>query len=100
MSWRPAEPSLASHLISDEELDELLESVCNVNVQRKKGGRGERLQTGVKSLDDAFGGGLQSGRVVGVSGEVGAGTSEVSNLNVDVEQGYMANRFRNERAIS
>ncbi|KAI4628785.1 hypothetical protein J4E83_003338 [Alternaria metachromatica] len=77
ISARPAEPLLASQLIGDQDLDELLESVCNVNLQHQNGVGANVLQTGVKSLDDAFGGGIQSGRVVGVSGEAGAGGSEI-----------------------
>jgi predicted ATP-dependent serine protease len=96
---RPAEPLLASHLIDDEELDELLESVCNATLGRKEKSEKERLQTGVKSLDDALGGELQSGRVVEVSGEVGAGASEVSKLNVTVIQNYMAKDCGNATTI-
>ncbi|KAI4651832.1 hypothetical protein J4E93_002028 [Alternaria ventricosa] len=77
ISARPAEPLLASQLIGDQDLDELLESVCNVDLQHKDGVARNLLQTGVKSLDDAFGGGIKSSRVVGVSGEAGAGGSEV-----------------------
>ncbi|KAI4630694.1 hypothetical protein J4E80_001632 [Alternaria sp. BMP 0032] len=77
ISARPAEPLLASQLIGDQDLDELLESVCNVNLQHQNGVGENVLQTGVKSLDDAFDGGIQSGRVVGVSGEAGAGGSEI-----------------------
>ncbi|KAI4714664.1 hypothetical protein J4E89_000345 [Alternaria sp. Ai002NY15] len=77
ISARPAEPLLASQLIGDQDLDELLESVCNVNLQHQNGVGGIVLKTGVKSLDDAFGGGIQSGRVVGVSGEAGAGGNEI-----------------------
>jgi len=86
---RPAEPLLASQLIGDQDLDELLESVCNVNLQHHNGVEGNVLKIGVKSLDDAFGGGIQSGRVVGISGEAGAGGSEVSIPFVDVKQQHM-----------
>ncbi|KAI4655048.1 uncharacterized protein J4E79_008113 [Alternaria viburni] len=77
ISARPAEPLFASQLIGDQDLDELLESVCNVNLQHQNGVGGNVLQTEVKSLDESFGGGIQSGRVVGVSGEAGAGGSEM-----------------------
>lgn len=77
-STRPAEPLLASHLIGEEDLEELLASVCNVNFQSKKKAEENRLQTGLKSLDEALGGGLKGGRVVGISGPVGAGANEVS----------------------
>ena len=73
---RSAEPLLASQLISDEDLDSLLESVLKVNIGTRSS-RKERLGTGVKSLDDALNGGLEGGRVVGISGEAGAGGSEV-----------------------
>ena len=99
ISARPAEPLLASQLIGDQDLDELLESVCNVNLQHQNGVGGNVLQTGVKSLDDAFGGGIQSGRVVGVSGEAGAGGSEVSISFVVVKQQHIAKKFENERAV-
>lgn len=94
ISARPAEPLLASQLIGDQDLDELLESVCNVNLQHKHGVGKDVLQTGVKSLDDAFGGGMQSGRVVGVSGEAGAGGGEVSITTVDVMQQHIAKKSR------
>ncbi|KAH6875656.1 hypothetical protein BKA58DRAFT_125827 [Alternaria rosae] len=77
ISARPAEPLLASQLIGDQDLDELLESVCNVNLQHKHGVGKDVLQTRVKSLNDAFGSGIQNGRVVGVSGEAGAGGGEI-----------------------
>lgn len=93
ISARSAEPLLASQFIGDQDLDELLESVCNVNLQHQTGVIGNVLKTGVKSLDDAFGGGLQSGRVVGVNGEAGAGGSEVSILILDIEQQYITKGF-------
>ena len=99
ISARPAEPLLASQLIGDQDLDELLESVCNVNLQHQNGVGENVLQTGVKSLDDALGGGMQSGRVVGVSGEAGAGGSEVSIPTVDARQQFIANKSKNEQAI-
>jgi predicted ATP-dependent serine protease len=86
ISARPSEPLLASHLISDEDLDELVENVCHVNLRQKQDVGRSLLETRVKSVDDAIGGGLQSGRVVGLSGEVGAGASEVSTSIADVNQ--------------
>ena len=76
---RSAELLLASQLISDEDLNSLLESVLKVNIGTGSS-RKERLGTGVKSLDDALNGGLEGGRVVGISGEAGAGGSEVNIL--------------------
>jgi RecA/RadA recombinase len=70
----PVEPMLASCLISDEELDEFLEGDQNDDFRKKK----ERLTTGVKNVDDALGGGIVAGRVIGISGEVGKGASEVN----------------------
>jgi len=93
ISARPAEPLLASQLIGDQDLDELLESVCNVNLQHQNGVGGNVLQTGVQSLDDALGGGIQSGKVVEVSGEAGAGGSEVSIPILDIEQPYITKEF-------
>lgn len=75
---RAAEPLLASTLIGDGELEGLAEEVLD-----EKGGarRKEKLlETGIKSLDDALEGGLEGGGVVGVSGEVGAGGIEVSDV--------------------
>lgn len=63
---RAAEPVLASTLVSDEDLNDLLGA--------KK--RTDSIWTGIKSLDDALGGGLECGRVVAVSGE----GSDVSGL--------------------
>lgn len=73
-----AEPLLASQIIGDEELDELVDSVCHARIGKSKNPE-SRLKTGVKSLDDALGGGLESARVVCVSGEAAVGASEVSN---------------------
>lgn len=77
---RPAEPLLASSLVADGELEVLFERV----VGAVKGGRrrdgGERLETGVRSLDEALGGGLEVGRVVGVSCEAGGGMGDVSTV--------------------
>jgi hypothetical protein len=63
---RPAEPVLASLLVSDDELDGLLSA-------RK---RTDLVGTGIKSVDDALDGGLDGGKVIAVSGE----GSEVSAL--------------------
>ena len=71
------EPLLASQLISDEYIDGLVDSVFDANISKSKDKKG-RLKTGVKTVDDALGGGLESARVVCVSGEAAAGTSEVS----------------------
>ena len=75
---RTAEPRLASQLISDEELDDLLESECNSSLGDKTSEK-ERLGTGLKNLDRTLEGGFESGRVVEISGEAGAGASEVSS---------------------
>lgn len=74
----PAEPLLASQVISDEELDGLVDSVCYASIGKSKNQK-NKLRTDVKSLDDALGGGLESARVVCVSGEAAVGASEVSN---------------------
>lgn len=71
----PAEAMSASALVSDEGVDAVVEGVLAGTVKRWDEGRGEaRVKTGVRSVDDALEGGLQSGDVVGVSGE----SSEVS----------------------
>jgi predicted ATP-dependent serine protease len=74
----PADPILASHLTSDEELDKVLEGVHNDGFRKQK----ERLETGVKNLDDALSGGIVAGRVVGISGDVGKGASEVTRTHL------------------
>jgi predicted ATP-dependent serine protease len=72
----PAEPLLASSLISNSELDAILDNITSPGVRNKS----VRLATGVRSVDDALCGGLVGGRVVSVSGEAGGGSSEVSRL--------------------
>jgi RecA/RadA recombinase len=74
------EPVLASSLIEDEELDNLLNSVCDSGSKDCKDEQ-RRLGTGVKSLDTALSGGLESGRIVEISGEAGTGASEVRKCN-------------------
>ncbi|KAF2476944.1 uncharacterized protein BDR25DRAFT_321491 [Lindgomyces ingoldianus] len=69
-----AKSILASSLVSDEDLDSLLEHSFRdkaraVKVLKKE----EVLGTGIKSVDDALGGGLRKGSLVGMSGEVGSG---------------------------
>ncbi|RYN58541.1 hypothetical protein AA0118_g7252 [Alternaria tenuissima] len=76
-SVRPAEPLLASHSIDDKDLSELLESLCSVSIEKKEKDEKKRLRSGVKSLDDALSGGLHSGRIVRISGEAGAGASQI-----------------------
>jgi len=71
------EPLLASQLIDDEELDDLVDSVLDASISKRKDKK-DRLKTGVKTVDDALGGGLESARVVCVSGEAAAGANEVS----------------------
>lgn len=75
---RPAEPLLAAHLLSDQELDELIDQVCGVELGKRRE-TGNVLGIGVKSLDDALDGGLEDGRVVSGSFEAGAGGNEVRN---------------------
>lgn len=67
---RRAEPVLGSSLIGGEQLGALLESVLGLD-GRRGGFEGRRIGTGVESVDEALGGGLRRGSVVGVSGEVG-----------------------------
>ena len=78
-SARPAEPLLAAQLMSDEELDELLENACSIG-SRKRRDASNSLVTGVKSLDNALDGGLEGGKLVSISSEIGAGGSEVSTV--------------------
>jgi predicted ATP-dependent serine protease len=90
-SVRPAEPLLASHSIDDKDLSELLESLC-VIIENKEKDEKKRLRSGVKSLDDALSGGLHSGRIVRISGEAGAGASQVSNMNITVIENHFPER--------
>lgn len=91
-SVRPAEPLLASHSIDDKDLSELLESLCSVSIEKKEKDEKKRLRSGVKSLDDALSGGLHSGRIVRISGEAGAGASQVSNMNITVIENHFLER--------
>ncbi|KAJ4360939.1 uncharacterized protein N0V89_001508 [Didymosphaeria variabile] len=71
---RPAEPLLASALVTDEELGELFgKIIARKTVPEKKEGA---LDTGSRSVDEALGG-LEGGRVVGVWGEAGDGGAEI-----------------------
>ncbi|KAH7382222.1 hypothetical protein BKA66DRAFT_570517 [Pyrenochaeta sp. MPI-SDFR-AT-0127] len=74
---RPAEPLLAAQLLSDEELDELLDDICGVDLGKRRRDGVNVLSTGVKSLDDALDGGLEDGRVVSGSFEPGGGGNEL-----------------------
>jgi len=87
----PAQPLLASSFISDEELDAILEGVYSPGIKKRREKR-VRLQTGVKSVDDALGGGLVGGRVVSISGEPGGGSSEVL-LSVRAEKHGTDHKF-------
>lgn len=96
----PAEPVLASQVISDEELDDLVDSVFHASISKRKSEK-NRLKTNVKSVDYALGGGLESAAVVCVSGEAAAGTSEVSSYERQHEHtplpNYQEKRSRIER---
>jgi predicted ATP-dependent serine protease len=81
-SVRPAEPLLASHSIDDKD----------VSIEKKEKDEKKRLRSGVKSLDDALSGGLHSGRIVRISGEAGAGASQVSNMNITVIENHFPER--------
>ncbi|KAF2114441.1 hypothetical protein BDV96DRAFT_494463 [Lophiotrema nucula] len=70
----PAEPILASSLIDDEELGSI---VSRIFLETKKTERKDVVRTGVSSVDEALEGGLERGGMVGVSGEVGAGSNEM-----------------------
>lgn len=71
----PPEPMLAASLVDNEELELLLGVVMGerMNIERKDG-----FKTGVKSLDEALGGGIEGGRIVGIGFEVGHGGVDVS----------------------
>lgn len=73
----PADPILASSLIDDDDLDDLIDRVYNSAIKDRKEKKEHLIGTGVKSVDEALFGGLESGRVVEISGEAGAGVREV-----------------------
>jgi RecA/RadA recombinase len=75
---RLAEPILASSLITEEDIDALIGKVLKGQIDSRK--ETEGISTGIPSVDDALGGGLRKGAVVGVSGSPGAGASDVSDL--------------------
>jgi hypothetical protein len=72
-----AEPLLASAVVTSEELERLFDNVIGGKplLTRKHG----VLRTGQRSVDEAVGGGLESGRVVGVWGDAGSGGAEVGS---------------------
>ncbi|KAH7082195.1 hypothetical protein FB567DRAFT_447358 [Paraphoma chrysanthemicola] len=71
-----AEAVLASALLGEEDLDGLIDGVWEMGVGKGKEEEGE-IGTGVKSVDDALGGGVRGGRVMGVWGESGGGGMDV-----------------------
>ena len=76
----PTSPLLASSLLTDEDLDRLLDSVSGTSISSGKNNNTnqiEYLTTGLKSLDAALARGLESARIVEISGDAGAGVSEV-----------------------
>ncbi|OAL52861.1 hypothetical protein IQ07DRAFT_641298 [Pyrenochaeta sp. DS3sAY3a] len=74
MPFLPAEPLLAAQVLSDADLDGLLEDVlCGNSGDKRRAGKLGLLGTGCRSVDDALGGGIEAGRVVSVSAEVGDG---------------------------
>lgn len=74
---RAAEALLAGGMLGEEELGKVFEGVCGAGSTFVTEGR---LSTQVKSLDDALGGGVCWGSVVGIWGEggEGGGASDVS----------------------
>lgn len=79
MATRKAQPVLASALIEDAVLDDIVDAGLSSTSHSGHGGaerdrRGRnRIRVGLKSIDDALDGGLELGSVVAVSGEVGGG---------------------------
>lgn len=71
---RPAEPLLASQILRDADLDNLLDAVLISDAgTKKRAWETGILATGVKSVDESLNGGLRAGKVVSVSAEVGDG---------------------------
>lgn len=73
---QPAAPILASSLLDEEDLDDIVASVFWGRARRHRAG--ERLGTGIRSVDHALGDGLRPGDVVGVSGCEDGGRDDVS----------------------
>ncbi|KAF2275461.1 uncharacterized protein EI97DRAFT_443311 [Westerdykella ornata] len=71
----PAEPILASSLIDEELLDHVLDRALLGHGFGRSPANAScgRITTGVKSVDDVLGGGVESGCVLGVSGGLGRG---------------------------
>ncbi|KAF2020627.1 hypothetical protein BU24DRAFT_416299 [Aaosphaeria arxii CBS 175.79] len=72
----PANPLLAVSLLPDAELDGIIDSVLDGKPTTTSTGRA-KLASGCEELDCEIGGGLRSGDVVGVSGDVMLGTGVV-----------------------
>ena len=79
-SARSAEPLLAAQLITDEELDELVENACSTGSVKRRD-ESNLVGTGIKSLDLVLDGGLEGGKLISISSETGAGGSEVSTVS-------------------
>jgi len=82
----PANPVLASTLLDDEELDGLIEDLFDGYPAKRAaergmvGGTGAVLEIGVKEVDECLCGGVHSGSVAALSGEMGGVVAEVSKL--------------------
>lgn len=71
---RPAEPLLASQILRDEDLDSLFDAILIADAgTKKRAWETGSIGTGVKSVDEALGGGMRAGKVVSVSADVGDG---------------------------
>ncbi|KAF2634855.1 Pal1-domain-containing protein [Massarina eburnea CBS 473.64] len=75
-SIRTAEPLIAAHLLGDEVLEGLFDGVAGVRREGPMRSMG-KLGLGVRSVDEALEGGVEEGRVVGVSCVVGGVGVEV-----------------------
>lgn len=74
---RPAEPLLASSLISASDLSSILEGLGSTSITEKDTSGLEILRTGVTSVDDALGHAVQEGRVVAISSETQSTRNDV-----------------------
>ncbi|KAH9873257.1 hypothetical protein J1614_005655, partial [Plenodomus biglobosus] len=79
-----AEPQLAAHFVGEEELEGLMEACFGGEGSRVKRGDGSGsgsgsrvIQTGVRALDGALGGGVEEGRIVGVWGDERGGAGAI-----------------------
>jgi DNA repair protein RadA/Sms len=71
------------------ELEKSLESLHDMANRYKKSKRPRKIMTGIKEIDDALGGGIEAGQLIGVGGEPEAGKSSLLERIIDnVAEGH------------